>query len=163
VYKVPLIPKGFEAPVALEAERFRLRPLNYEVMLADYEAVIKGAGNLARAYEREEAYYRNFTLQDEIIELGWHIGEWRRRRSFAYAVMRPDGGTCYGSVYVYPTMKRDYDAHVILWTVPEAPAGLEGELYAAVRRWLGEAWPFAKVGYPGREMPWADWHALPDQ
>lgn len=163
MYKVPLIPAGFQPPTALETERFRLRPLDYEVMLADYEAVIKGARNLARAYERDEAYYRNFTLQDEIIELGWHIGEWRRRRSFAYAIMRPDGGTCYGSVYVYPTMKRDYDSQVIMWTVPEAPPGLEGAVYEAVRRWMLEDWRFAKVGYPGREMSFADWHALTDQ
>lgn len=162
MYKAPLVPADFEAPETLEADRFRLRPLNYDVMLQDYEAVVKGSANLARAFERDEAHYRNVTIQDEVIELGWHTGEWRRRKSFAYAIMSHDGKTCYGSVYIYPTFKRDYDAHIVMWTVPDVPREFDGSLYAAIRKWISEVWPFEKVGYPGREVAWTKWHALPE-
>src|ERR1700744_6170112 len=129
MYKVPLVPDSFTAPTAFESERFRLGPLNYEVMLADYEAAMKGATALTTADREDEYDYSKFTLQDEIIELGWHIGEWRRRHSFAYSIMSPDSKTCYGSVYINPTMKRDYDAQIILWTVPGAPEGMEAKVY----------------------------------
>ena len=163
MYRVPLVPHDFQPPRTLEAERFRLRPLDHAVMLQDYDAVIRGAAAIARAYRREAAYYRAFTLQDEVIELGWHVGEWRRRRSFAYAVMSHDDATCYGSVYVYPTPKRDYDAEIIQWTVPDAPGpDFDTHLQATVRDWLSQAWPFARVAFPGRDIDWASWDALPE-
>src|SRR5262245_56237771 len=105
-------------------------------MLADYEAVIQGALNLTTADRDDDYDYRNFTLTDDIIEIGGHIGEWRRRRSFAYSIMSLDGGTCYGSVYINPTMKRDYDAQLIMWTRPEAPSGLDAAVYDVVGRWV---------------------------
>ena len=163
MYRQPLIPAGFEPPRELSLGDCRLRPLDHEVMLADYDAVVRGAEAIAGAYRREPRYYREFSLADEVIELGWHVGEWRRRRSFAYAVMSPDGARCFGSVYVYPTLKRDHDAEVILWTTPDAPGpGFEARLLAAVRAWLAEAWPLRSVAFPGRDIPWAEWDALPE-
>ena len=132
-------------------------------MMQDYEAVIKGGGNLAKAFGRSELRTAEYTLQREIIEVGWHSGEFSRRKSFAYAIMSPDNSTCYGSVYINPTFKRDYDAHVVMWVIPDAPGSeFESHLYESVRRWITEVWPFANVGYPGREMSWAEWRAMPE-
>lgn len=163
MYRAPLIEPDFQVPTSLEARQFRLRPLDFEVMLQDYAAVLEGASNIAAAYERDASYYRNFTLQDEVIELGWHIGEWRRRKSFAYAIMSHDGARCYGSFYLYPTFKRGYEAMGVLWMVPGTPAAADPQTFATISRWVSEAWPFANVGYPGREPSWAAWHALPEQ
>lgn len=33
------------------------------------------------------------------------------------------------------------------------PSGLDEVLYATVRRWLGERWPFTRVAWPGRDHP----------
>ena len=90
MYKVPLIPESFVPPERLEADSFRLQPLFYDVMLQDYEAVLLGADNLARAFGRESFDRTAYTLQQEVIEIGWHSGEWRRRNSFAYANMSHD-------------------------------------------------------------------------
>jgi hypothetical protein len=35
-------------------------------------------------------------------------------------------------------------------------------LYATVRRWLGECWPFTRVAWPGQELPWDQYDVLPD-
>jgi len=163
LYKAPLVPSSFEAPTLFEGDRYVLRPLNHEVLLQDYEAVMKGASNLTNADRDDEYDYSKFTLQDEVIELGWHTGEWRRRHSFAYSIMSPDSKTCYGSVYINPTMKRDYDAQIILWTVPGSPQGLEATVYDALRAWITAVWPFKKAGYPGKEMTFAEWDALVEQ
>ena len=160
MYRSPLVSPDFAVPSTLEAEAFRLRPLDYEVMLQDYEALVTGAEHIARAYERDESYYQGFTLQDEVIELGWHIGEWRRRHSFAYAVMSHDGKRCFGSFYLYPTLKRDYDAMGVMWTV-EGPDFDRGA-FGTVSQWVANVWPFREVGYPGRSQSWKDWHALPE-
>ena len=161
MYRAPLVPADFEVPSTLEADGFRLQPLTYELMLEDYEAVIAGAKNLGIAFDDPSFDPKAYTLQREVVELGWHMGEWRRRKSFAYANMSPDCATCYGSVYVHPTMKRDYDAHVITWVRPETPEGFDEHVYRIVREWM-KGWPFERVGYPGREMSWKDWHALPE-
>ena len=163
MYNVPLVPNTFDAPVAFEGPGFRLRPLNFEVMLLDYEAVLKGALNLTTADRSDEYDYSKFTLQDEIIEVGWHTGEWRRRHSFAYSVMSPDNSVCYGSVYINPTKKREYDAEVIMWVVPDEHARLDAAVYEGVKRWMADAWPLQKVGYPGREVSFGDWDKLADQ
>ena len=161
MYRSPLIPAEFEVPDNLEADGFRLQQLNYDVLLQDYEAVILGAENLKAAFGLESFDPKTYTVQQEVIELGWHMGEWQRRKSFAYANMSHDGSTCNGSVYVLPTLKRDFDAHVIIWVIPDSPKGFDEEVYQVVRSWLAE-WPFERVGYPGREMSWEAWRALPE-
>ena len=161
MYRAPLVPADFEVPSTLEADDFRLQQLAYDVMLQDYEAVMRGAENLRVAFGQKSFDREAYTLQQEVIELGWHMGEWERRKSFAYANMKLDGSTCYGSVYVHPTLKRDYDAHVIIWVIPESPEGFDEKVYQTVQSWLTD-WPFERVGYPGREISWEDWRALPE-
>jgi hypothetical protein len=31
----------------------------------------------------------------------------------------------------------------------------------ALRKWLGERWPFRSPAFPGRDIAWTDWKALP--
>ena len=69
-----------------------------------------------------------------------------------------------GCVYVNPTRKRGYDAAVFLWArQSELAGGLETRLYAAVREWIAKEWPFAKVAFPGRDIGWDEWRAVPDE
>ena len=32
----------------------------------------------------------------------------------------------------------------------------------ATEAWIAEAWPFESPAYPGREIAWQDWAALPE-
>jgi len=68
-----------------------------------------------------------------------------------------------GCVYINPTQKRGYDAVVYLWArQSELAGGLENRLYAAVKDWVAKEWPFKKVAFPGRDISWEVWRAIPD-
>ncbi len=42
-------------------------------------------------------------------------------------------------------------------------ATLEVLLLADIRSWLADAWPFSNVAFPGRDISWQEWNALPDR
>ena len=137
---VRFVPSEFEVPDLLEHDRFRLRPLTVHDLVKDYDAVMSSREHLwdqlGQAWGWPPA---DLTLEQDLIDLGWHRKEFQRRSSFAYAVMSPDETA-------------GYDAEVWLWVrASELGTGLEAELYATLRRWVEERWPFDKVAYPGRE------------
>jgi hypothetical protein len=104
------------------------------------------------------------TLEQNLIDLGWHHKEFQSRRSFAYTVVRPDESAVIGCVYIDPARKIGYDAEVFLWARSSGLAGgLETRLDAAVRQWLQSRWPFGAVAFPGRDIGWEAWRALPQK
>ena len=69
-----------------------------------------------------------------------------------------------GCVDIVPSHKQGVDATVALWVRTSELAGdLDQVLHAAVRRWLADRWSFARVVWPGRELPWEEYDALPDR
>jgi hypothetical protein len=97
-----------------------------------------------------------------LIDLAWHQREFTIRHSFAYTIMSTDEARCLGCLYIFPSDRRGYDAKVFYWVRngPEAEAR-EAELGRLIRHWLATRWPFAAVAYPGRDIPWSGWTALP--
>jgi len=94
----------------------------------------------------------DLTLEQNLVDLGWHQKEFQLRRSFAYTVMSTDESVCLGCVYLYPA--DDADVRVHMWVRASAwEDGLDPVLEQAVRTWIAEAWPFATVSYPGRREP----------
>ncbi len=49
------------------------------------------------------------------------------------------------------------------WGWPQEDLTLDQVLYGTVQRWLAERWPFTRVAWPGRELPWDEYDALPDR
>jgi hypothetical protein len=50
-----------------------------------------------------------------------------------------------------------------MWVRADEEEGdLEVMLEAAVRGWLEAEWPFEAIRWPGREIAWEEWDALPD-
>ena len=132
----PLVPDGFQVPAGLDTPRFRLRMLTVRDVVADFEAIRGRAPGL--------------TLEQNLIDLGWHQKEFQDRRSFAYTVVDPaDDGHVLGCAYVYPADEPGFDALATCWVRREA-AELDGELFEAFRAWLERDWPFERVAYPGR-------------
>jgi len=161
----PLVPPNFQVPDRLETPRFTLRMLTIHDLVKDYDAVMTSADHLKATYSAVYGgtWPDGLTLEEDLIDLAWHQREFTIRRSFAYTVMAPDESTCLGCVYINPTLKRDYDAMVMMWVrASELEAGLDAELYGTVKNWIGEVWPFKRVAYPGRDINAADWRALPD-
>jgi YVTN family beta-propeller protein len=96
-------------------------------------------------------------------ELKRHHWEFQHLTSFAYGVLTADGMEEVACVYVNPSKKQGYDATVrLLMTEGGAREGLEPVLLEKVREWMKTSWPFAKVGYPGVDVPMDTWNALQD-
>jgi hypothetical protein len=162
---VGFLPSAFEVPELLEHDRFRLRPLTVHDVVKDYDAVMTSRehlwGQFGQAWGWPPA---DLTLEQDLIDLGWHQKEFQRRSSFDYAVMSLDEKRLLGCVYVDPPEKAGYDAEVWLWVrASELASGLDAVLYATVRRWIEERWPFQRVAYPGRELPLDRYDSLPDR
>jgi hypothetical protein len=159
------LPATFEVPELLEHDRFRLRPITAGDLERDYDAVTSSQEQLWRQFGRAWGWPpADLTLEQDLKDLRWHEEEFQRRSSFDYAVISNDGARLLGCVYVDPAEKAGYDAEVWLWVrTSELDAGLDAELYATVRRWIQERWPFDRVAYPGRELPLDRYDALPDR
>ncbi len=138
---MPLVPANFVVPRELRTDRFHLRPLTIHDVVKDYAAMMSRG-----------AVTKGLTLEQNLMDLGWHQVEFQRRSSFTYTVMNPDESTCLGCVYIYPSDTEGIDADIHMWVRgEEANTGLDGILCAAVRRWIESDWCFAHVAYPGRD------------
>ena len=92
----------------------------------------------------------DMTIEQNIVDLGWHQKEFTLRSSFDYAVMSLDGARLLGCVYIDPPREPDVDAEVWLWArQSELAAGLEIELERFVVDWLERSWPFKAVRLQG--------------
>jgi hypothetical protein len=155
----------FEVPELLETNRFRIRPLTIHDVVRDFDAVMTSREHLWGQFGQAWGWpSEDLTLEQDLIELAWHQREAQRRSSFAYVVMLPDDQVQLGCVYIVPSEKQGFDAVATTWVrASEVPGGLDEELYGTVRRWLAERWPFTRVAWPGRELPWEEYDALPDR
>jgi len=160
---MPFLPREHPIPAGLEHERFRLRPITINDVVKDYDAVMTSAETLRRRFPLWGWPAPDMTLEEDMIDLAWHQKEAQLRRSFNYAVMSPDESRLLGCVYVDPPEKAGADADVAFWVRDdEAGTGLEAELEAAVRAWVAADWPFQTIRWPGLELSWEEWDALPD-
>lgn len=160
----PFVPKDFQVPETLETERFLLRMLTVNDVVKDYDAVMTSVEHLRGVFGPQSTWPKpELTLEQDLIDLGWHQKEFQTRRSFAYTVMDLPESECLGCVYIVPTRKSGYDAEVYLWVrTSEFKKGLDAELYAAVKSWVEKEWPFKKVASPGRAIGWEAWESLSD-
>lgn len=137
-----VLPDGFEPPAGLDHEAFRLRMLTVADVEQDFEAIgerVAPDGTFRGA--------TGLTLEQNLVDLGWHQKEFELRRSFAYTVVAPDESRVLGCVYVEPD--EEADAQVRLWVRRDA-FDIDPVLEAAVRKWIERAWPFERVRWPGR-------------
>lgn len=160
---IPFIPTDFAVPGTLETREFRLRMLTVNDVVKDYDAVMSSVDHCKTIWPGGK-WPEGLTLEQNLIDLGWHQKEFQIRRSFAYTVVNPSESVVLGCVYIEPTRKRGYDAVVYLWArQSELAGGLEDRLYAAVKDWIARDWPFETVAFPGRGMMWEAWRAIPDE
>ena len=158
----PFVPKDFVVPKTLETDEFRLRMLTVHDVVKDYDAVMSSVAHCRTIWGGK--WPEGLTLEQNLIDLGWHQKEFQTRRSFAYTVVHPSESAVLGCVYLLPTQKRGFDAEVYLWARQSALAsGLEDRLHAAVTDWVASSWPFTSVGFPGRSTSLAAWQALENE
>lgn len=143
--------------------RFVLRPLTTGDVENDYEAVMSSRVSLRRIFRADDDWPADgMTLQENLRDLARHQADFEGRTGFTYTVETPDGRRCLGCVYLYPSPKEGFDARVHYWVRDDAKAeGLEEGLGTFLRGWLRDAWPFLNPAFPGRDIPWPEWEALP--
>lgn len=161
MYNQPIVADDFVVPELLESERLRLRPLTIGDAVKDYDAVISSEKRLRTVFDPGGEWPLGLTLEQNIIELGWHQTEFQLRTSFAFTVVSLDASTVLGCIYIYPTQKADYDVEVTLWVrESEADSGLDQHLFDIVQQWIAEDWPFNNPVYPGRSIDWDAWRSI---
>lgn len=159
----PFVPGDFKVPVKLETDEFRLRMLTINDAVKDFDAVTTSVEHLKSIWPGGK-WPEGLTLEQNLIDLGWHQKEFQTRRSFAYTVVSLSEATVKGCVYIDPTLKVGYDAEVYLWArQSELASGLEDRLYDVVRTWLAKEWPFENAAFPGRSIGWEAWSNIPDK
>ena len=158
MYARPLVPAAFQVPARLDAPGFHLRMLAVADLIKDYDAVMSSAEHLQGVMDPTDPWPRGMTLEEDLVDLGWHQREFTLRHSFAYTVMSPDESVCLGCCYLYPSDRPGYDAMAFYWVrASEAQTGLDTRLGQAFRTWLATSWPFRQIAFPGRDIPWSEW------
>jgi hypothetical protein len=158
----PFVPKDFVVPQALETDEYRLRMLTVNDVVKDFDAVMSSVEHCKTIWGGK--WPEGLTLEQNLIDLGWHQKEFQTRRSFAYTVVSLSEAMVLGCVYILPTQRRGHDAEVYLWARQNSLAnGLEDRLYAAVKEWVSLHWPFTAVAYPGRDISLSAWQAIPNE
>lgn len=144
---MPFLPKNFTVPEGVETARFRMRSITIHDAFKDYDAVMSSRERLWSIFGEIWGWpAEDMTLEQNIVDLGWHQKEFQLRSSFDYAVMSLDEKRLLGCVYIDPPEVEGTDADLWLWVRDsELASGLEAELDAFVRGWLVEAWPFRTV------------------
>jgi hypothetical protein len=156
------IPDEFEPPVLVESDDFKLVPLGPDLVDLDFAAYMSSIGHLQETFTRSVNWpHENITDEAAMDDMLNEDGRFKRRESFAYAVLTIDGEREIGCVYVRPSSKPGYDAEVSLWvTKADFDSGFDEVLYEWTEQWVEMSWPFADVAYPGRNIEWAAWDKL---
>ena len=159
----PFVAAEFKVPEKLETQEFRLRMLTVHDVVKDFDAVMSSIEHLSKVWPGS-GWPEGLTLEQNLIDLGWHQKEFQRRQSFAYTVVNLAETQVLGCVYINPSRKRGHDAVVYFWVrQSELGKGLDARLSAAVRNWIAKDWPFQHAAYPGRDIDWDAWRAIPDE
>ena len=159
----PFVDADFIVPERLETAEFRLRMLTVNDVVKDYDAVMSGVEHLSEFWPGS-GWPGVLSLEQNLIDLGWHQKEFQRRESFAYTVVSLDETRVLGCVYINPARKRGHDAAVYFWVRQSGLGrGLDGRLSTAVNQWIESAWPLKNPAYPGRQVDWEDWRKFPDE
>jgi hypothetical protein len=121
-----------------------MRKLTVNDVVKDFEAI-----NARVAPDGRDDPWSETTLEENLVDLGWHQKEFELRRSFAYTVVAPDESRVLGCVYLYPSDEADVE--VRMWVRREAwDEGLDPVLEQTVRDGLDEEWPFRSADWPER-------------
>ena len=149
MYSRPIVPDSFKVPEKYLTDKFVLTPLTVSNLIKDYDAVMSSVKHLKGLMDSEDEWPLGLTLEENLIDLGWHHREFTLRHSFAYTVMSPNNEECLGCCYIYPSNKLDFDAQAFYWIRQERLSdGLEKHLERIFKEWLDKEWPFTNVEFP---------------
>lgn len=158
--KQHFVPADFAVPQVFETDLFRIRMLAVGDVVKDYDAVMSSLDHLQGVFGPTSSWPSpELTLEQDLIDLGWHQKEFQMRSTFAYTVVSLDETRVLGCLYIFPADPPNYDAMVTMWVRSDVVAvGYDELLFATVKSWLAKDWPFQNPAYPGRDIDWTDWN-----
>jgi len=141
------VPEGFEPPLGLANDNFRLEPLGPEHNARDYAAWTSSVEHIRASpgYGAASSWPHAMSLEDNLGDLERHARDFAERTGFTYSVLDPEDDVV-GCVYVYPSRDEAHDAHVHSW-VRASRAELDAPLRDVVAAWLAADWPFRRPLY----------------
>tara|TARA_Y100001970_G_C14069344_1_gene768503 strand:+ start:662 stop:1153 length:492 start_codon:yes stop_codon:yes gene_type:complete len=159
------VPNSATIPSGIVTEDFKIRILTVNDLVKDYDAVMSSIDHLKGVFGPNSSWpSEDLTLEQDLVDLGWHQKEFEVKSSFAYTVMNPDESKCIGCIYIDPSEKVGYDAKTIFWVrKSEFENGIDEKLFSIVKSWLSKEWWFRSVAFPGRLIDWEHWNALPNK
>jgi hypothetical protein len=156
-------------PPRLETDEFFLRPILAADAARDHEAVMETRVDL-RIWEQSSWPADDFTVDANRQDLADLEQRHVERRAFTYTVLTPDGATCLGCVYIFPTTATfltkarvtpvaedaqwaEIDAVVYFWVRQSRIASdMDVRLLAAIRTWLDETWALTRTVFVTNEQ-----------
>jgi len=142
------VPDGFEPPLGLVGDGFRLEPLGPEHNERDRAAWSTSIDHILASpgYGPDSRWPHEMSLEANRGDLERHARDFGERTGITYTVLDPYDGDVIGCVYVYPANDGEHDARVQSW-VRASRAELDAPLRLAVADWLARAWPFERPLY----------------
>ena len=130
---------GFAAPRAPILGAYRFEVLGPEAVEEDFVAVVESTERLAGFMGGD--WPNGLTLEENRVDLCWHLKEFEMNRSFAW-IARDEAGGYIGCVYIFPRFAANV-ADVPVWVRSGAgPDAVEATLKAVLHDWLhGPDWP----------------------
>ena len=77
-------------------------------VVKDYDAVMTSIDHLQKMFPIWNWPSKDLTLEQDLIDLGWHQKEFQIRSSFTYTVVTLDENQVIGCLYIFPTKKGDF-------------------------------------------------------
>jgi len=156
------LPATFEPPMELAREEYILEVLAPKHNQLDYEAWTSSREELVGIFGPRNGWPQDVSsLEHNRQDLEKHYQEFVQKEAFTYTILNPNRIECIGCLYIRPTKAPGYDCRVDFW-FRNSSRHLEEHFFIELKEWLTQAWKFAKVAYPGRELPWERYYQLLD-
>jgi hypothetical protein len=160
---VPFTYSTEPVPAELRTEEFTLRPILADDVEMDHAAVMDTREHL-RLWRQSAWPEDNFTVEANRKDLIDLEERHAAHRAFTYTVLDPEGTSCLGCVYVFPTSAKflaeytvapvggndwaDVEAVIFFWVrLSRMEMGMDVRLLSALRAWFTEEWKFDKAVY----------------
>ncbi len=156
------VPPEFDVPTTVDRPDFHVRVLSPRYAIIDYEAVALTKPHMPRIFVDQSWPAEVVDFETNLKFIREDFDDFRARRGFSYILLDPKEQRCHGCLYIFPSFYGDYDAAVYFWVHYRLMRStFEQNVYQFARIWLQEVWPFQHAAFPGREIPWRQWVALP--
>ena len=87
---VAFLPEDFEVPILHETDVFRIRPITIHDLVKDYDAVMTNREHLWALFGEAWGWpEEDLTIEQDLVDPGWHQEGLQMRSSFDYAVAYP--------------------------------------------------------------------------